>query len=55
MAFKMRGFTPFTQDSHATRPLTSTEKKSISGKTGGIHTTLWKTAGNIGKKIFGKK
>ena len=45
---------PFKQEEFATRPLTSGEKKSLRGKQGGIHTTMWKAAANVGKKILGK-
>ena len=46
---------PFHQEEFATRSLTAGEKKSLSGKKGGIHASMWKAAEDVGKKIFRKK
>jgi len=53
MAFKMRGWSAFTKndDPYATRPLEPGEGKPYAG---GIHTTMWKAASNLGKKIYKK-
>ena len=49
---------PFHQDPYATSPLTPSEKDALSGKKGGIHSTMWKAAkSGVGaiKDIFTKK
>ena len=61
MAFKMRGWSAFTKnydgptatrpDPRATRSLKPGEGKPYAG---GIHTTMWKAASNLGKKIYSK-
>ena len=49
---------PFHKDPYATSPLTPDEKDALSGKKGGIHSTMWKAAKKVGKSIknvFNKK
>jgi len=49
---------PFHKDPYATSPLTPSEKDTLSGKKGGIHSTMWKAARNVGgaiKNILSKK